>query len=390
MGSQHKQQRPVPCSPALGARCPAPARCSAPSRKPQRSHQALLSPQRQRSRRRVVLQAARGGGGGGGSGGGGGRPRCERVTFVVPGQGEVPFMHVTQSHLDHFLTVSRALGFELDGWVSRDVEDLPPGGTVTLVLLEDPLLTTQVRPGAAGSRSPGLQGRVGPLDAGMHAAGSTPHPAATPCTRCVPVDPLPTLVCLLPPAVQVRNLRRAADNSNRAKELQMEAFLASRASADAPGATRTVLPTTPFADADGQVRLGRTAKAGDAQLATGVCCPSRGASCGRCWQLPPTAAAAARCPASPVPPAHPAARLCPSPAPPRLVAQHYVQLDAAVVAGDTVYVGELKTVLGEAAVEDVVMKLVKIRWGRRVGHAGQHGAMCKPSHAAGGLRARKA
>ncbi|PSC72481.1 WD40 repeat isoform A [Micractinium conductrix] len=72
----------------------------------------------------------------------------------------------------------------------------------------------------------------------------------------------------------------------------MEAFLASRASADAPGATRTVLPTTPFADADGQ---------------------------------------------------------------------HYVQLDAAVVAGDTVYVGELKTVLGEAAVEDVVMKLVKIR-----------------------------
>ena len=61
----------------------------------------------------------------------------------------------------------------------------------------------------------------------------------------------------------------------------------------------------------------------------------------------------------------------PVPRPPPLAAQDYVQLDAAVVVGDTVYVGEFKSVLGEAAVGDVGSKLVKIRWGRR--------AACRPA-----------
>lgn len=52
------------------------------------------------------------------------------------------------------------------------------------------------------------------------------------------------------------------------------------------------------------------------------------------------------------------------------VAQDYVQLDAAVVAGDTAYVGEFKRVLGEGAVLDLNTKVEKIRCGR----LGQQGA----------------
>lgn len=42
-----------------------------------------------------------------------------------------------------------------------------------------------------------------------------------------------------------------------------------------------------------------------------------------------------------------------------------MQADAFVVAGDIAYLVEFKTVLGEAAVDDVEMKLVKIRWGKQ-------------------------
>lgn len=233
-----------------------------PCTQPQGSRQPQPSRQSQRRRPPVQQAAAQP------AGGGGGRP-CrarEDVTFVVPGgQTRTPFARVTQSHLNSILALNGAEGFwRPDGKVSRDVEDLPEGGTVDLKLPEVPLLATQARPGAAGSRCPGLQGRGGPLDARMHAAGSTPHYAATPCARCVPADPRPSLVCLLSPAVQVRNLQSATDNATRAKELQLGAFLASLASAEAPGAPLRLLPTTPFAGADGQVRLGWVAAAGDA------------------------------------------------------------------------------------------------------------------------------
>lgn len=75
-----------------------------------------------------------------------------------------------------------------------------------------------------------------------------------------------------------------------------------------------------------------------------------------CWPLPPTTAAAARLPA----PCQPTLRLCL--APPLLVAQDYVRIDACVVAGDTAYVGEYKRVLKEEHLDDLAMKLSRIRW----------------------------
>lgn len=58
-------------------------------------------------------------------------------------------------------------------------------------------------------------------------------------------------------------------------------------------------------------------------------------------------------------------------APPPLLAQDFVRLEAAVKVDDTLYVGEHRLVLGEGGVDDIEMKLVKIRWagctGQQVG-----------------------
>lgn len=43
-------------------------------------------------------------------------------------------------------------------------------------------------------------------------------------------------------------------------------------------------------------------------------------------------------------------------------AQDYVQLHAAVVAGNTLYVGEMQQMLGERSVADLLLKLDAIRW----------------------------
>ena len=174
---------PAPCSP-WATRLSAPAGCSAPARcpSPSRSAAASRSPAHQPQPSRLVLQAAAqpaaggcaasssggsGGGGGGSSGGGSGsgrRPYREQVTFKAHGKEARPYARVTQSYLNSILAVKGAEGFwRPDGWISRDVEDLPEGGTVTLVLPDDPPLTTQVHPGVACSCCPCLQGGVGHL-----------------------------------------------------------------------------------------------------------------------------------------------------------------------------------------------------------------------------------
>ena len=164
---------------ALSARGVLSAR-AVPFAQPQRSRQPQPSHQPQPSR--LVLQAAAqpaaggcaasssggsGGGGGGSSGGGSGsgrRPYREQVTFKAHGKEARPYARVTQSYLNSILAVKGAEGFwRPDGWISRDVEDLPEGGTVTLVLPDDPPLTTQVHPGVACSCCPCLQGGVGHL-----------------------------------------------------------------------------------------------------------------------------------------------------------------------------------------------------------------------------------
>ncbi len=77
---------------------------------------------------------------------GGRRRRCERVTFLTSGE-YCPWVaiHVTQFHLDNILQQMGAVGFAVgDGAVSLSVEDLPEGGTVQLVLPDEPPLATQV------------------------------------------------------------------------------------------------------------------------------------------------------------------------------------------------------------------------------------------------------
>lgn len=135
------------CVATLGARA-VPCACLRPLRKPQ--------PQRSRS---LVLQAtaqpATGGEAARGRGGSGGQPRRERVAFADPRGSTLTAVHVTQRDLDSLLSKLNALGFELEGGeLSQRLEDLPEGGTVTLVLPEEPPLATQVRPGAACSCCP--------------------------------------------------------------------------------------------------------------------------------------------------------------------------------------------------------------------------------------------
>ena len=48
-------------------------------------------------------------------------------------------------------------------------------------------------------------------------------------------------------------------------------------------------------------------------------------------------------------------------APPPLLAQDFLQLDAAVKVADTLYLGEHKLVLAEGSVDDIYVKLLKIR-----------------------------
>ncbi len=148
--------------------CPMRLVCSA--LQPLRSPQAQRSPQTQRSpqpqRSRLLLQAAAqpAAGGEAGGSGGGRRLRREQVDFVVSGNGAMPFAHVSQGDLDNILTVYGACGFvTANGRISRMLEDLPEGGTVKLVLPEDPPLTTQACPGAACNRCPACKGGVARL-----------------------------------------------------------------------------------------------------------------------------------------------------------------------------------------------------------------------------------
>lgn len=89
------------------------------------------------------LQAAASGGGTTGSGAGR-RQRREKVTFWVPNQGLLPFVHVTQRTLDDILKTLGAVGFEVaSGACSRELEYLPEGGTVRVVLVSE---LCEVRP----------------------------------------------------------------------------------------------------------------------------------------------------------------------------------------------------------------------------------------------------
>jgi hypothetical protein len=176
-----------------------------------------------------------------GAGGGAVRRRwCESVAFLVPKRADperthrLPFKHVTQLDLYNILNKEDAVGFDSgDGWLSRQLEDLPEGGTVRLVL-------------------------SGPPSS----------------------------------AQQVRNLQREDDEETLAIQEQLAAFLRQWASEDSAGGSLTALPTKPFKRASGQ---------------------------------------------------------------------DYVQLDAAVVAGSTLFLGECKRMLDEDSVGNLLLKRAKIR-----------------------------
>ena len=110
-------------------------------------------------------------------------------------------------------------------------------------------------------------------------------------------------------AAQVKNMQRAADNANRAKEQQLGAYLQSVASAENAGSLITVLQTTPFKDSKQQVGLRWRVGSAAAHAADGVwpggCCSNTdvdqagACSSGRCWRVPPAAAAAVPAPMPP-------------------------------------------------------------------------------------------
>lgn len=220
----------------------------------------LCSSQPQRCRRVSTAQPAASGEGASSRGDGGGRrtrARRESVTSLVPQQGEYHRSEVTQRGLYSILRKFGALGFEVAGGaISQQLEDLPEGGTVKLVVLPprpDPL-EAQVWPPGRWQPLPCLRGQDGPPIARMHAAGSTACRAATPCssTSCL-LCHAPAAVCLLPPAMQVRQLQRAVDDRILAEKQQLAAFLRGLASSEAHGAPVTMLQTAPFTGADGQV-----------------------------------------------------------------------------------------------------------------------------------------
>lgn len=82
---------------------------------------------------------------GGYSGGPTQRAGRDRVDFIVPDEPTLRAMHVDQRTLDNVLSVYGALGFVVgNGLCSSQVEDLPEGGAVHLVLPGKPRLATQV------------------------------------------------------------------------------------------------------------------------------------------------------------------------------------------------------------------------------------------------------
>ncbi|KAI7841945.1 hypothetical protein COHA_004472 [Chlorella ohadii] len=131
----------------------------------------------------------------GGAGGGRRRQQREKVAIVLPGfSAAQEFQHVDQRSLDRILTVCGALGFTAPGIsISGKVEDLPEGGTVTVVTPGEPPLGTQVR-----------------------------------------------------------NLQSACDNETRARELELAAFLRAFASTQHPGCAISMLLTKPYLDNVGQ------------------------------------------------------------------------------------------------------------------------------------------
>lgn len=103
--------------------------------------------------RRHAAQAAQPAGGQGAGGRGARRRRRESVTFLVPARADPDLTqpmratHVTQRSLDNFLDKMNALGFyTARGGISRQLEDLPEGGTVQLFLSPVPSIAEQVCP----------------------------------------------------------------------------------------------------------------------------------------------------------------------------------------------------------------------------------------------------
>lgn len=81
------------------------------------------------------------------------RPRRESVTILVPDPSKpgrtdpITFEHLTQRSLSSIITTTGTIGFlTARGTVSQEVEDLPEGGTVELVVPASPTDAQQVRP----------------------------------------------------------------------------------------------------------------------------------------------------------------------------------------------------------------------------------------------------
>ena len=156
----------------------------------------------------TVAQPAAGAEGPSSSGrGGGGKPwRSESVNFVVPEEGVLKTInrtHLTQDNLENIIFQLGAVGFLVAGGaVSQQLEDLPDGGTVKLVMpygstgyVYNHPLAMPVWPRDAGSRCPASEG--GRSHSMPECMLLDPRPPC--CTSCLLVyAPAAMACCLLP------------------------------------------------------------------------------------------------------------------------------------------------------------------------------------------------
>lgn len=267
----------------------------------------------------------------GGAGGGRRRQQREKVAIVLPGfSAAQEFQHVDQRSLDRILTVCGALGFTAPGIsISGKVEDLPEGGTVTVVTPGEPPLGTQVRP----ARKP----------AGLLASQQARRLAfQTGCQR-------PSVPCPISCGVGAQPAECLR---------QRDACQGAGAGCVPAGVCQHTAPRLRHQHAADEALLGQCGAGGQGcprvplrQRTHAPEQPPLNACC--CWLLHGMTAA-------PCPVHQQQVSLLPL-----LITrcvQDYLQLDAGVRVSHELYVAEHKRVLSEPHLDELLTKLLKIRW----------------------------
>ena len=162
--------------------------------------------------------------------------------------------------------------------------------------------------------------------------------------------------------VQLREMEQVVNawTAAWASSEMLQKCLCELASSENPGATVSALQAEPCKDANGEVWGGdqswqqlpvRPAQPpAAAQTATAML-----AAAG-CWRQLAASSGSRQLPCS-----LPEAQFTVSPSHHPSSVQEYVKFDAIIVAGDTAYVGDMDTVLGEDSVHRMALKAIKLR-----------------------------